>query len=319
MNPQHERILATIKSNDALPSIPAVALEVLRLSQDPRVSIEKLAEVIERDPALAAKVLRFANSAYYGTSKPIVGLPQALIRIGVRSAKMLALSFSLLGVCDKLGPTDYDFAGFWYRSLTTSVAARRIASRSVRQLADTAFMAALLADVGCPVLARTYPREYHLLEKSVTFGQRDLVTVEQRLLGISHPQVSQIVLAAWRLPKQLCDAVAAHHDLTQLSRDDDAFTIAAVVLAASDLAEIIIHGASAERIARLATAFRVYFSFEAQHIELLLKDLSPEVERVGQMLEVALPPAEQMHDEAKKLMLQLALSKEMEAPSSPTA
>lgn len=319
MNQQQERILATIKSADALPTIPAVALTVLRMSQDPRVSIEKLAEAIEKDPALAAKTLRFANSAYYGTSKPIVSLPQALIRIGVRSAKMLALSFSLLDACDKLGPTDYDFTGFWYRSLTTSVAARRIASRSVRQSADTAFMAALLADVGCPILARTFPREYHLLEKSVALGQKDRSTVEERLLGISHPQVSQIVLSAWRLPKQLCDAVAAHHDLTLLNRDDEAFTVAAVVMAASDLAEIIIRGASPERISRLAATFRTYFSYEAKHIELLLKDLGPEVEHIGQMLEVHLPPAEQMHDEAKRQMLQLALSKEMEVPSAPLA
>jgi len=312
MNQQQEKVLAAIKAADALPTIPAVAINVLRLAQDPRVSIEKLAEVIEKDPALAAKTLRFANSAYYGTTKPIINLPQALVRIGVRSAKMLALSFSLIGACNKVGAVDYDFSVLWQRSLTTSVAARRIASRSVRQQADACFIAALLADIGCPILARTFPREYRLLERSVTFGQKDLHEIEERLLGIAHPQVSQVVLSSWKLPKTLCDAVAAHHDLTSLSRDSEAFTIAAVVMASSDLADIILRGPSPERLTRLAAAFRTYFSYEARHIEVLLKDLGPEVEQVGHMLEVELPPAEKLYEAAKRQILQLALSKEMD-------
>jgi hypothetical protein len=88
-------------------------------------------------------------------------------------------------------------------------------------------------------------------------------------------------------------------------------------MASSDLADIILRGPTPERLTRLAAAFRTYFSYEARHIEVLLKDLGPEVEQVGRMLEMELPPAEKMYDAAKRQMLQLALSKEMESTGTP--
>jgi HD-like signal output (HDOD) protein len=304
---REEQLLKAVAEANTLPTVPAVAIAILRLSHDPRVSIEKMAEAMERDPALAAKTLRFANSSYYGTATPIVSLPQALVRIGIRGAKMLALSFSLIDVCHKGGVGDFSFPAFWFHSLTTSVAARRIAGRSLRHLADQAFIGGLLADLGCPILARTFPAEYRSVDKMIRTGLRDLADTEQRLLGISHPKVSGMLLKSWRLPAELVAAVAAHHDLTLTDRDSPEFTTAALIMAASDLAEIIISGATKERIHRLATAFRDYFSFTAAHIDLILKDLGPEVQQVGAMLDVPLPPIDQLHAEAKSEMLKLAL------------
>ena len=155
MSDAEEQILQTIRQGRFLPSIPAVALEVLRLARDPRVSVERLAETIERDPALAAKLLRYANSTYYAGNQPIVSLPQAIVRLGVRGTKLLALSFNLT---EAVGGDlrDFDFHTFWQRSLTTAVAARRLAHHSVRSLADEAFLVGLLADVGSPVLAGAF-------------------------------------------------------------------------------------------------------------------------------------------------------------------
>jgi HD-like signal output (HDOD) protein len=309
MDDRHQRILNVIKETDALPTIPAVALNVLHLTGDPTTSVEKLAEAIECDPALTAKTLRIANSAYYSGSTPVVSVPQALVRIGVRGAKMLALSFSLLGACGAIGAPGFDFRAFWHRSLTTSVAARRIAERSVRQHTEEAFVAALLAEVGCPVLAKAFPREYGLLQKSYKVNRHDLVDLEQRLIGIGHPQISQMVLSKWHLPKQLCDAVGAHHDLQGLDREDPAMTTATVVHTASELADVIIRGTTQNRITHLAAAFKSYFSFGPKHVEKLLRDLTPEVQSVGEMFDVPLPPADQMHDVAKEQMLSLALTK----------
>ena len=97
MNAPELAVLNTIRKSPSLPTLPAVALEIVRLSHDPRVSIDKIAEVVEKDPGLAAKTLRLANSSYYGASRPIVSLRQALVRVGLRTAKMLALSFGRWG------------------------------------------------------------------------------------------------------------------------------------------------------------------------------------------------------------------------------
>jgi HD-like signal output (HDOD) protein len=319
-NCDEQRILSAIKQGPALPTIPAVAVEVLRMSHDPRVSIEKMAETIERDPALAAKTLRFANSSYYGASKPIIGLPQALVRIGTRGAKMLALSFSLLNACDKITAADLDYDAFWHRSLTTSVAARRIAVRSMRRHADLAFVGGLLADSGCVILAREFPREYRLIERAVEAGRTDRAVAERRVLGTDHMSVGRLLLDSWHMPSELCDAVGAHHDLTRLERDSDSFTVAALIMAASELADILIHGSSPGRIRRLAAAFGEYFSLGPRHIEVLLRGMAPEIRDIGQMLDVSVPPIEDLQEEAKAEMLKVVMAKiaeEQEQPQTP--
>lgn len=317
INFNEQRILSAIKQGRALPTIPAVAVEVLRMSHDPRVSIEKMAEALERDPALAAKTLRFANSSYYGASKPIVSLPQALVRIGIRGAKMLALSFSLLGACDKITAGELDYNVFWHRSLTTSVAARRIAVRSVRHQADQALVAGLLADSGCVILAHLFPRQYRLIDRAVEGGRADRAIAERRILGTDHMSVGRLLLESWHLPSELCEAVGAHHDVTRLEPDSDSLTVAALILAAGELADILIHGAAPVRIQRLAAAFSEYFSFGPRHIEVLLRGMAPEICAIGQMLDVSVPPIDDLQEEAKTEMLKVAMADIAEKEEQP--
>jgi len=302
-----EQILKTIEQANSLPTVPAIAVAILRMSHDPRTSIEKLAETLEKDPALAAKTLRFANSSYYGASQPIVSMPQALVRIGIRGTRMLALSFSLIGACNKIGATEFDFPAFWRRSLTTSVAARRIALCSVRHLAEPVFVGALLSDIGCPVLAATFPQQYRAIEKMLVSGQRNLADLESRLMGVDHAAVGKMVIEAWHLPGVLAEAVGAHHDPQRLDPESEAFNVAAVIMAASDLADIVIRGTTQSRIKRLATTFNEYFSFGGRHMDVLLKDLWPETRSVAAMLDVPVPSVDQVQEAAKSEMLKLTL------------
>lgn len=317
MNDNEQRILSAIKQGHVLPTIPAVAVEVLRMSHDPRTSIGKMAEIIERDPALAAKTLRFANSSYYGASKPIVGLPQALVRIGIRGAKMLALSFSLLNACDAIPAGELDYDAFWHRSLTTSVAARRIAMQSVRHQADQAFVVALLADSGCMVLARVFPRKYRLVERAVEVGRKDRAIAERHILGTDHMSVGRLLLESWHMPSELCEAIGAHHDVTRLEPDSDSFTVAALIMAASELTDILIHGSTPMRIQHLAAAFGEYFSFGPKHIEVLLRGMAPEISATGQMLDVNVPPVDDLQEEAKAEMLKVAMAEVAEKEEQP--
>jgi len=306
---QEEQILSLIRSAGALPTIPAVALSIIRLSQDPDTTIEELARTLEKDPALAAKTLRFANSAYYGAAKPIVGLSQALVRVGLRGARMLALSFGLVEACSKQC-AGFEFPPFWLRSLATATTARRIAGRSMRKLSDHAFVGALLADVGCPILARILPQKYKPIHKLSLASPKRLDEIEQDLLGISHPKVSSLLLESWHLPPEVVEAVAVHHEVAHLPRDHEAYPVAATIMAASDLTDIIIRGSTPRRVQRVAGLFREMFSFSAEHVGLVLQDIEPEIENVSKLLDVPLPPIELVHAKAKAEMLQLAMQAE---------
>jgi HD-like signal output (HDOD) protein len=307
MSDAEEQILQTIREGRFLPSIPAVAIEVLRQARDPRVSIERLAETIERDPALAAKLLRYANSSYYAGTQPIVSLPQAVVRLGVRSTKLLALSFSLT---DAVGHDlrDFDFNAFWQRSLTTAVTARRLARHSVRSLADEAFLVGLLADVGSPVLARAFPQRYRSVSASFLRSPQDLPDIELKILGVAHPLVGRRLAEAWHLPADLCQALGAHHDLAALPRDGRAFDLAVVTAIAAVFADIVVRGSSEPRVNQLVRLFHDHFALRTAHLTAMLKGIDREIEDIADMLAVTLPAAHGLHAEAKVEMLRLAMT-----------
>jgi len=305
---KQDRIQRIIDDARALPTIPAVAMSILQVVQNPRVSIEEMASLMEKDPALAAKTLRFANSSYYGASQPIVNLQQALVRLGVRAAAVMALSFTLVETCKKTAAGAFNFSSFWERSLVTSVCARRIAKCSIQRLTDHAFSAALLADVGCPLLGKMFPEQYGAVEMRLKSTIEDLPDIESRMFGINHADVGAILLDRWHVPEDLVKAVGAHHAPESLPPEGDAFAVAAVVNAAGKLADIVIRGSTEHRVKALTDMFERHFSFKASHVEVVLKNVGPEVHSVAEMLGLALPPVDQIEAEAKAELLRVALT-----------
>jgi HD-like signal output (HDOD) protein len=301
-----EQIIKEVKDDESLPTIPAVALDVLRLARDPRNSIERMAEAMERDPALTIKTLRFANSAYYGAAKPMVSLPQAIIRIGIRGAKMLALSFSLADTLAR-GQQDFNFPAFWQRSLTTAAVARRLAAYSLRSMSEEIFVTALLSDMGCLILNRRFPKEYKMLQYKYAVTSASLVELEQKLLGTDHARIGCKLAELWRLPAPIGPAIGAHHDPSPLRPEDSAFNVAMVVMVASDLAEILIRGATEQRVNHLAEIFHTQFSFNTEHLNVLLHLIGPEIQDISRLLEVPLPPVDQVQEQAKADLARLAL------------
>ena len=290
-----------------LPTVPAVAMAVLRMAQNPRVSIDQMARVIEKDPALAAKVFRFVNSSYFGLDKPISSLSQAIVRLGIRATTVLTLSFSLVEASQRVADKRFDFPSFWLRSLVSAVAARRIAHYSVRDQADQAFVGALLADIGCPFLCRAQPERYAAVMKRYRMTSDDLSVIESRALGVTHADVSSLLLGRWHLSETLVAAVGAHCDPASLDPDTPQFTIAVVIMAASLIADMLIRGPIEQRVAALADLFRRYFTLQPAHVNVILGSLRPELQDIASMLDLRLPPLDELENQAKTEMLRVAM------------
>src|ERR1051325_6151536 len=144
MNPELiERILRC----PTLPTLPAVAVRVLELTGDESVSLERLAEEIQNDQALAAKVLKTINSSFYGVRRPCGTISQAMVMLGLSAVKSLALSFSLVSSIG-FGDDEFDHVAYWRRGLYTAAAAKIIAREVGRAFEDEAFLGGLLQDVG---------------------------------------------------------------------------------------------------------------------------------------------------------------------------
>jgi putative nucleotidyltransferase with HDIG domain len=191
-----------------LPAQPVAAMRVLKLVEDPNASAAELARLIETDPALSARVIRLANSPYYGLARRVSSASRAVVLLGFSTVRALAVSAacSLLVEEGRLGPR-----GYWPHSVATAAAASVVA-RYLRGPVSEAFSAGLLHDLGAALLYRQDPGLYALVTREAGDDGTGLLEAEERHFGTSHPHAAAAVMAEWRFPEEFVLAVSSHHD-----------------------------------------------------------------------------------------------------------
>ena len=207
-----DNILHILQSCRTLPSVPSVVMEVLDLSQDPEIGTASIAKVISRDPALVAKILKVANSAWYGVRREVTTLNQAVNLLGINGTMSLALSFSLVRGLQKAGSETFDHQAYWRRSVIAATAALSVGKflKSVNN--DEIFLASLLQDIGMLVLNEAV-RTYGKMVASAKCDHNLLVEIERKELGTDHAHVGCWFLEKWGLPGILVSAVSASHEI----------------------------------------------------------------------------------------------------------
>jgi diguanylate cyclase (GGDEF)-like protein len=193
---------------EQLPSPPGVALEIIRIAADPDSSPASLANVISRDPVLAARLIRLANSPTYARGNVITTIERAAAQLGVKAVKLMALSFSLVDEPRDLPGLDAD--DFWFRSLLTATAARRWALAVGSPMLEEAFLAGLLSHLGRLVLARSAGGRYAALVADV--GPWPTATEESYALGVSSDEITARLLNEWTLPALITTTVVESLD-----------------------------------------------------------------------------------------------------------
>jgi len=190
-----------------LPAQPVAAMRVLKLVEDPNASAAELARLIETDPALSARVIRLANSPYYGLARRVSSASRAVVLLGFSTVRALAVSAacSLLVEEGRLGPR-----GYWPHSVATA-AASSVVARYLRGPVSEAFSAGLLHDLGAALLYRQNPALYAKVIEEAGGDGAGLLDAEQRHFGTTHPEAAATVMAAWRFPEEFVLAVSTHH------------------------------------------------------------------------------------------------------------
>jgi diguanylate cyclase (GGDEF)-like protein len=223
--------LAQLGILDSLPSPPAVAVEILRLSRSPDVGLDELAEVLMHDPAMSLKVVRVANSAAYRRRGDVVSVAVAATRLGMRSLVVVALGFSLVRDMPKSGRlAGMDLDEYWHRSLTVATVARRVAARCLPHFVQEAFIVGLFAHLGRLVLAEYATALYQpvVLEGN---GWPN-ATAERGRLGFSSNQIGAALLRAWSMPDVLIQTVEGLHEPAGSRPDDQLITVVQAAMAA---------------------------------------------------------------------------------------
>ena len=214
----------------------------------------RVVEAVSADPALTAKILRIANSAYYGRRRKTENLRQAIVLLGLNGTLSLALSFSLVDELRGLqsGGLDYDL--FWRRSLAAATCARALGTQIQLRRREELFLAGLLQDIGMLALDKTIPTLYRDI-RPVQGDHREVQRVEQLGVGADHAMVGAWLLNYWNLPKLYQSAVGGSHefDVGELSPEERLF--AQCVFVSGPLADIWFHDdrqQATEEAARLA-------------------------------------------------------------------
>jgi len=202
-------VFQKIKKTGKLPTPAAKAFKIFRLASDAETDISDLAAVIETDPAIAARVIKIANSAFYKSLKPIRSVQEAIIRLGLKMIKRISLGLSLISAHKKGPCIGFDYELFWAESLARAVVARNIID--VKQsvfTSDEVFTVGLLSQIGRLALAAVYPNEYaRVLRQTNSHDPAQLNGNERKAFGMDHNELTAEMMADWRLPEVYCKAV----------------------------------------------------------------------------------------------------------------
>jgi putative nucleotidyltransferase with HDIG domain len=175
-----------------------------------------VAKFIAKDVALTSKVLRLANSAFYGIPRTISSVNSAIVILGFNTIRSLVLSASVLKVFPaKPGAANFDRKSFWKHSFMVGIAARMVAQiYRRRRLIDLemAFSAGLLHDIGKLILEQFSNAEYIPVLKAAREKKLPLFQVERSLLGINHAEVSGMLVDKWQMPMELKNPISMHHN-----------------------------------------------------------------------------------------------------------
>lgn len=308
-------ILEQVCQAENLPSLPAVAIDVLRLSRERDVSAGELAKVIQNDPVISARILKIVNSSLFGIPRKIGSIQQAVVVLGIRSVKVMALSFSLVDAMGDSASGTFDLTGFWRRSLTTAVTARLLGRAVAKNVAEEAFVAGLLSDIGMMAAWRCAPDKYSKVTAIQRRTGKLLQDAENQVFSATHAEMSRAMLNAWGLPDEIVISVACHHGNGMDGLEGVQLSMASVVHAAAEISSVFCEDVPTDQMGMIKENCIRLLGIDEQELESILESLSEHVSETASMLSLNVGKTldyGQLQAEAAMQLAQLSLQAEME-------
>jgi putative nucleotidyltransferase with HDIG domain len=190
-----------------LPSMPALLMEAIQ-QIDGKQSLMALVDKIAQDPSTAIRILRIANSPFYGMSREIGSLHEAIVLLGLNRIRDM-----LLSICfSSMLPTqhkDFNYRQLWHHSMAAAECARQLASQTGNS-PDFAFTAGLLHDIGRLVIVILFPDEFSRIANEALHSPSSLIETERRILGFDHLEIGGKAAQHWNLPVAIQQAIEQH-------------------------------------------------------------------------------------------------------------
>jgi putative nucleotidyltransferase with HDIG domain len=212
-----------------LPALPAVVLKVLQTFRQENPDVDLLAREIAHDQALATRVLRLANSPFYGLQTKVGSLHDAITVLGFRNVRSAVAAIAVMRCFAQSPVAGFDFNAFQGHATAVALAARAIA-RQAQLPEELAFSAGLVHDIGVLALLTAFPEEMAAVLAYATRHDCALREAEREVLGLDHASVGDNLLRHWHFPEEICRAVLGHHDSSAIGGLADVIHVADVVV-----------------------------------------------------------------------------------------
>lgn len=207
-----EYIQRRVRSLAKLSTLPTIAMKVMQLVENPRTSASTLARLISNDQILAARILKLANSAYYGFPRKISTLNLAIVVLGFNALRDLVLSISVIDQFMLNDLEEFEVEKFWRHALMVGHGARILSKFFNYPVSGEVFVAGLLHDIGYTILLQYFPEQFrtafaYARKRKVPFHEAEIAT-----LGFSHAEAGAWLAEGWNLPDKLVRAIRYHHN-----------------------------------------------------------------------------------------------------------
>lgn len=206
------RMQSLLRQVRDLPALPDVAMRVMRAAEDTRSSMSEVAHTISRDQALTTRVLRLANSSFYGAVRTISTVSDAVVLLGMRTLRNLAMAAS----CQELLAAELQGyhmgrGDLWRHSYCCALVAQSLSRRVRYPVAEEAFVAGLLHDVGKVLVSVQMRTQFNIIMYTATKHKIPFIEAERQVIGFDHAEIGARMLEKWNLPDTLAHAVRYHH------------------------------------------------------------------------------------------------------------
>ncbi len=205
--------IVNLVNNSEISSIKQTVTQIINTINDPYSSAKDITDIIEVDPPLTAKLLKLANSAFYGYPKTINEIQEAVVCIGFEAVKELALSQK---VCELFESEDsvngYTRISLWEHSVAVALCSKLISRREFRKRGENIYVIGLLHDIGIIVIDQFLHYDFKNILRKSRSEKNNLVNIENAILGYDHTDIGRAIAEDWDFPDEMVNVIANHHN-----------------------------------------------------------------------------------------------------------
>lgn len=289
-----------------LPTPSVIALKILESIRDEEKSFSDLEKIIMADPALTARILKIANSAFYGLSHPVDSLQRATTLIGTKNLENIALSFVIVKNFRDAPQGSFDIDLFWRRSISNAVAAEILSEKLGHNNSDM-FISGLLQDIGVLVMFLSDPASYSQMLDDKRIKGMSVCAAEKGKFEFDHTEVGSFILKSWNLPEKVWLPIRYHH-----MTDSQNTSVSAQMLYMADKISAMYHGTQvAQKSVEVRHFLMENYQIDGKQADSLIDAVGDKAREIIKLFDVdpgEMKPFSQIMQEANDELARLNLS-----------